>query len=609
MNRGENGRFFCIIQITLPMKAHQVTVEKLLIAAVFLLAIYIRLIYLGTSPLSDGEATWALQSLDIARGDQVEIGPQVSYVTLTGAALYLFGSSNFVARIWPAIAGSLLVLVPLFFRRALGTTATLILMVCLALDPGLVAASRLAGGPMMALGFALLALGLAYARKPLLAGISAGLAVLSGPGVIVGVLSLLLAWILASLLPGKTVIESNETPAEHPRSSWLTNQEWVNLLLSAGATLLVVGTLLLRYPQGLAAWIASLPAYMQGWSELSTVPPLRLIAALLVYQPLALIFGGIAAVRGWLRGDRLARILSLWFVFSLLLVLIYPARQVVDLVWALPPLWALAAMELAHDFQAVRSNWLVATGEAVVVFLLLAIFWLNLTGTNMALVGVESYILRFGVLAGLLALIAVTAILVGLGWSWEAARAGLVWGLCAGLGLYGISVMWSASFRSEPDRLDLWQPAPITRNADLLLKTVEDLSEWNTGLTRAIDLTLATEAPSLRWALRNYPGLTTTMEDGLASLPGAPAIFIARQTAVAPGLAQAYRGQDFAWWAYPGWDGALPPDFLRWLTTRQAPLRQEQVLLWARSDLFPGDESITNTAPVDLPPLEEENQQ
>jgi hypothetical protein len=266
-------------------------------------------------------------------------------------------------------------------------------------------------------------------------------------------------------------------------------------------------------------------------------------------------------------------------------------------------------MELAHDIQAARSNRLVAAGEAAVVLLLLAIFWLNLSGTNMALVGVESYFLRVGVLVGLLALIAVTTILVGLGWSWEASRAGLVWGLCAGLGLYGISVMWSASFRSEPDRLDLWQPAPITRNADLLLKTVEDLSEWNTGLTGAIDLTLAAEAPSLRWALRNYPGMTIIMEEQLASLPGAPAIVIARQTAAVPGLAEAYRGQDFAWWVYPGWEGAIPSDFQRWLTTRQAPLRQDQVLLWARSDLFPGDESILNTAPVDIPTLEEENQQ
>ena len=591
------------------MRLNQVTVERALIAGIFLLAVCIRLSYLGAAPLSDAEASWALQSLDLARGAAVEIGPQVSYVNLTGAVLYLFSSSDFTARIWPAITGSLLVLAPLLFRRALGRNATLILMVGLALDPGLVATSRLAGGPMMALGFALLTLGFVYTRRSILAGICAGLALLSGSGIIAGLVSLLLAWSLERLITGKSVPEGGQAPDEGTPPTWLAGREWVSMLISAAVTLLVVGTLLMLNPQGLAAWIASLPAYLQGWGQASNVPPLRLAAALLVYQPLAMIFGTIGAVRGWLRGDRLARTLSLWFLVAFALILVYPARQVFDLVWVLPPLWALAAIELAHDIRVDSSSRLVAAGEAAAVFLLLAVVWMNLTGARMAVISTESYLLRAGVLMGLLALGAVITLLVGLGWSWTAARAGLVWGVCAALGLYGISAMWSASFRSEPEQIDLWQPAPITRNADLFMKTVEDLSEWNTGLIREIDVTLAAEAPSLRWALRNYPELTTIPEGNVSALPNTPSIVIARQTAETPRLAETYRGQDFAWWVYPGWEGALPPDFLRWLTTRQAPLRQEQVLLWARSDLFPGGESILDTVPVEIPALEAEDQE
>jgi len=591
------------------MRSNQVTVERAIIAGIFLLAVCVRLFYLGAAPLSDAEASWALQSLDLARGEAVEIGPQVSYVNLTGAALYLFGSSDFTARIWPAITGSLLVLVPLLFRRALGRSAMLILMAGLALDPGLVAASRLAGGPMMALGFGLLALGFVYTRRSILAGICAGLALLSGWGIFAGLVSLLIAWSLERLIPGKSVPEEGQAPIEGTPPAWLTGREWISMLLSAAITLLAVGTLLLLNPQGLAAWIASLPAYLQGWGQASNVPPLRLAAALLVYQPLAMIFGTIGAVRGWLRGDPLARMLSLWFIVAFTLILVYPARQVFDLVWVLTPLWALAAIELAHDIRVDSSSRLVAAGEAAAVFLLLAIVWMNLLGAKIAIVSTESSLLRAGLLVGLLALGAVITILVGLGWSWAAARAGLVWGVCAALGLYGISAMWSASFRSEPDQIDLWQPVPITRNADLLMQTVEDLSEWNTGLVRDIDVTLAVEAPSLRWALRNYPEMTTIAEDNLVALPNTPSIVIARQTAEAPRLAETYRGQDFAWWIYPGWEGALPPDFLRWLTTRQAPLRQEQVLLWARSDLFPGGESILETLPLEVPALEEEEQE
>jgi len=103
--------------------------------------------------------------------------------------------------LYPAIAGSLLVLVPLFFKRELGSLAALILMTGLALDPGLVVMSRTLGSPMGAIGFGLLAVGLAYARRPLLAGVAAGLSLLSGQAVIAGLASMGLAWGVTAVYP------------------------------------------------------------------------------------------------------------------------------------------------------------------------------------------------------------------------------------------------------------------------------------------------------------------------------------------------------------------------------------------------------------------------
>ena len=60
------------------------------------------------------------------------------------------------------------------------------------------------------------------------------------------------------------------------------------------------------------------------------------------------------------------------------------------------------------------------------------------------------------------------------------------------------------------------------------------------------------------------------------------------KTRKSPALAQAYRGQDLILQWYPGWQGALPSPLLPWLTYRQAPLAQLQVVLWARVDIFPG---------------------
>jgi hypothetical protein len=580
------------------MRWHQITFEKALIALILFLAVGVRLFNLGRMPLSDGEASWALQSMSIARGAPVEIGPQPGEVTLTGLAFILFGGSNFMARLYSAIAGSLLVATPLFFRRRLGSLAVLILMTGLALDPGLVVMSRTAGGPMGAIGFGTLALALAYARQPLLAGVAAGLALLSGPAVIAWLISLGLAWGFTALLH-RSPAEAGENVEVDP--SWLHGKDWPVFLISALATLLLAGTLFLRVPQGLSAWMSALPAYLRGWVNPSGTPALRLVVALLVYQPLASIFGLLGIVSGWLRRDRLVHFLSLWFAFSLLLSVIYPGRQMGDLVWSLLPLWALAAWELAHLLGGFSGNRWVPFAQALVVFILLVLFWLNLLGLAGTIIDLQASAMRLGLLAGLLGLIAILSLLVGMGWSWDAARMGFVCGICAALGLYGLSALWHASQLRVPGQYELWQPVPEARNSDLLIGTIEDLSEWNTGLTDEIDLTLADQSPSLRWELRKMKKLVDIPADQVDVISGTPSLVIARLLDQTPRLAETYRGQDFGWWVSPAWQGALPPDFLRWVTTHQAPLQLDQVIVWARSDLFPGESAVNQTAPASQP--------
>jgi hypothetical protein len=65
-----------------------------------------------------------------------------------------------------------------------------------------------------------------------------------------------------------------------------------------------------------------------------------------------------------------------------------------------------------------------------------------------------------------------------------------------------------------------------------------------------------------------------------------------------PSLAEKYRGQDFVWRVYPGWQGIFPPNFINWLAFRQAPLGQDQIVLWARGDIFPGGTLDTSESAV-----------
>jgi hypothetical protein len=90
----------------------------------------------------------------------------------------------------------------------------------------------------------------------------------------------------------------------------------------------------------------------------------------------------------------------------------------------------------------------------------------------------------------------------------------------------------------------------------------------------------------LRWVLRDFPNATFTAQP---NLDARPTLLITTQDQEIPALADAYRGQDFAWRAYPGWTGDLPPNLPAWLTFREAPVIYDQVILWARADLFPGE--------------------
>ena len=89
----------------------------------------------------------------------------------------------------------------------------------------------------------------------------------------------------------------------------------------------------------------------------------------------------------------------------------------------------------------------------------------------------------------------------------------------------------------------------------------------------------------MQWSLRNFANVR--FETALSTTESPPVV-ITPKGSQAPVLAEKYRGQDFVWSLYPGWQGAVPEDFLNWLVNRNAPLAQSQVILWARVDIFPG---------------------
>jgi hypothetical protein len=583
------------------MKKFEPTLEHAFYALALAIAVGLRFVQIGALPLSDYEAGWALQALHIIQGLQPAIGPNPAYVHLTAILFYIFGPTNFLARFWPALAGCTLVLAAWPLRAHIGRLPALILAFGLAIDPGLVAMSHLAGGPMLAITSLVLTALLWMDNRRLAAGFFAGLALLSGSSVWLGLLGLGLAWAFGSGV-GKRIhtsaAEKDEkgeeaAPSETgPRPAFFRQPEFRGALYWAIGTLILAGSLFFLSPKGLPAFITSLGTFLSGWWTLSDVPIWRPLLALPAYEILPLALGIAAAVRAILKQDTLSLRLAIWALVALLLALVYPGKQTGDLVWALLPLWVLAALELGHHFDFAGNNlWEVAVTFAV-VFAFVVFAWLNLASiTNMDLTGAVAHT-RLWLLAAVVLLIVLSMLLVGTGWSGSVARLGGVWAGVVLLTLFTIAMTTGAAGLRTPLTVELWSPEPRTGRVDVLLNVATQISDLNRGDAAQLPLTILNEgSPALHWLFRYWQ---VTDVSQLVSQT-TPALIITPSANLS--LSVKYRGEPLVLQETGAWEKVSPSDLLKWFVYRQLPVQQSSVILWVRSDLMI-DSQDTTTAPA-----------
>jgi hypothetical protein len=548
--------------------------QTVLYVIVFLLALAVRLIRLGTWTLTDVEARWALQALGVAQGAHPALGSQPAYVLLTSIVFFFYGGgTNFLARFVPALAGSFLVFVPYLFRERLKPRPSLILAFFLAFDPGLVALSRQAGSTILAVTFVLFAWGFWERKQSRFAGVFTGLALLSGASLWEGLLGLGLTWAILQVLEARGKTES----ASHPARS-----EWLSALWYGIGTLLVVGTLFFLSPNGLGAWLSSLPEYLSGWIHPSGISAGMMIFSLIAYQPLALVLAAIAILRGWMNGSRRVMQFSIWALVALLLALFYPSHQVSDLVWLLIPLWSLAALELARAVNVLPEERRQVLGVAGLSIFILFFVWLQfLLITTLPMPSSQASD-RIWLLFGSLLLLVICVLLVAVGWSARSARLGATWGVAMALGVYSFGAMLGAGNLRVTLGQEMWAADKTPAQTDLLLMTANEMSDWSKDNIHAQPITIiGVDSPALEWLLRGHQVSTVSALDASASPP-----LVITTGKNNPTLAAKYRGESFIWRQGPLWDNAAASDWMRWLAYHQMPQSTETIIFWARNDLF-----------------------
>ena len=573
-----------------------------LIGLAFLLALGLRFIGLGALPLTDFEAGWALQAMHVADGAKPLLGSNLAYTLPTSMLFFLLGTSNFLARLVPALAGTALVFAPFLFHRRIGLVPSLLLSIFAALDPGLVALSRVAGSAILAVTFVTFAWGCWLDERPRAAGILGALALMSGPSVWMGLLGLALTrGIVYALERSNRQSQKAESADETAASPSVerSGREALKSALAFGAGTLVFGSsMLFLSPNGLSAWLKAVPEFFGGWGQTSVVPGSRLLVAMLTYQPLALLFGLISVVRGFWSGKRRAMQLSFWFAIALTLALLYPSRQVGDLVWAMVPLWTLTAMYLSNYVTVFPGERREIGGVVVLAAFMLIFAWMNYTSIAIDPIGVANQTptafmiggrqidfvpSRYFLMISIFLLLAVSLLLVRLGWSVRTAIYGGIWGLALSLGGYTLGTAWGATGLRTPAGWELWTVGSLPQQGVLLEGTLADISEWSTGSKSGQEVkVLGVDSPALEWLLREQNADFISALDVNAT----PPILISYETS-SPDLPAEYRGQDFLWRSQPAWSVLQPFDWITWSVFRTLPQDHETLVVWVRSDIFP----------------------
>ncbi len=565
-----------------------VSLAGLLFLLVLLLAGAMRFVQLAAIPLRQDEAEAALATWSYWHGADAAGVPLSSpaYFTVQTPLIGLFGgaddamSSDALARLIPALAGVLVVILLWSAREALGLVGSLGAAFLLAVSPMTALISRQAGGDALAL-LALVALFIGALRFrleggrrwPVLAAVALGFGLATSPLFYTGLLALVAGWLA----------HRRGAPAAGHDGEGLN---WRCFALISAAVFLGTATCLLLRPAGLGGaaaqlghWLAAfaLPANLRGFFA-----PVALLAR---YELAAVTLGAGALVWGLWRGYPLPRFLAHWTVAALVLLLAQPGQTANVILVALPAA-LLAGQWLQHAFQEPprEATW------SLFVFLLgagIAIYFSGVRFVRMA--GGQQDALGLALILALVVAVAIVTVNLVRGWDARAAFQGTLLALFVLLGAFSWSSGWWLTHHAANDPRAGLGPA-TDDDVRLLVEMLHEIS-YQTGAERyGLPLLSAVDTPVLRWYLRQFsavqfgetvpPGTTTT---ALITRLDGPSPPVDDYTGLDLGLLNVgvERGERTP---------VSPPiETLRWWLFRESrdTIVQERVILWLRQDALP----------------------
>lgn len=523
--------------------------EQALYGVILAVAAFLRLFALGGQPLNPLEAAnaWPAWLTATAVTAPVATPPTSPLLhSLHTLFFWLTTGGDAVARLLPAVMGIGLVLLVWWWRAGLGRGVAILLALLLAVDPWLVAVSRLADGASLSVTLGVLTLtGLwlltngalapvARQRWGYVTAVAAALLLVSG-AVGWSFLPVLLLFVQLFSVAARPVDLSEpvdealtDLGIDQKRSSSAPAAEWLGiprLAWGVGGVAAVLGaTTWLAAPEDISlisrsfsTWIS----YLSGTGA-SVYPLSWPFLRLWVDNPLLLVFGSIGIIQLWLGGvttlaepeessnqslltdQRWRWFLTGWLLWSLLLMLL-PGRNPLHLPMLGLPLAVIAASAGAGLFRHMQHKlpWL----ESGLLLGVLTVLLTFLTFSSWFLLAQWQWEMRRALVLLLFLALAVLLIIIFALWSnWPQTR-GVV-GTYVGLLL--LLVTWSSSWQlnqwREPGEFNGFFAHFTEADVRRLAVDVHTLSAQRTGDATQMPVLVQMAAepdPVLGWYLRD----------------------------------------------------------------------------------------------------------
>lgn len=548
------------------------TVEILLWFALLLVAALLRFGDLGRWPLSADEARLALAAWQGSEGlPHVSRGLSPLLLGVNSLLFWVFEENDLVARLLPALMGTLTLAALWLWRPLLGRGAALGAALLIALSPTLLLFSRHATPEALsgALSLFLLAglMRFAWWRRPSdawLIAVSLALGLTSGPGfwALLAAGALWLPWM---------AFRARRNPDSQAQADWQTVRAAADelrpmlpRLIGGGLIIfLLAATGFGANPAGLGATF-DLP--VQWLQNLFTAPPMLLPFTLIVlFYELPIIILGITGAALWIdREPGWVGFLLFWTALTIVPLTLFNSGWAGGVALVALPMALLGGIALHRIERALLTEGRMGTEGAYLgmAFVIGAFLWFNLM----------QYIYNAKDLHLWLALMSGALMLAGLSLPWVTNGRGAALrslGLVAALLLITISfrTAWALSFEHATDPREPLAAALTPSDPD-----IRNLPEYITGVSVARFnernlLPVAVQrslGPVPQWYLRRFPNLRI-VEGSSPELPIAAILSSDQPTPNEKAIGQRYALRPT--WAMPTLRSQA---LVRWLITRQS---------------------------------------